>query len=349
MFVWSIIHAKYITEENDLVVVSSDSEKYLKIAKNWGAIPIKRPARLASDKAFTEPVMTHALSKVDVHLEDNVILLQPTSPLRSKNLMNQLKSKLETSTSAVSLTENYEFNWIYFDDINVKPTYKERPRRQDMQPKLTENGSIYFNKYKYYKNNQNRVYKKAEPLILNMYESIEIDNLEELNLIKLLSKSFNKEWLKEILSEKNLKNVFLDIDGVFAKNVKSTDSNKRFYSTLDSNTLHNLIKNGTNVVLISSEKYAHSKKLFEKIGIDETHFGVKKKLEFLKQYMKYKGIKNDECIFFGNDWQDRECLKYFNLSVVPIDANEAVKQYAKFVIDMPGGDGAITEFFNLIY
>lgn len=32
MFVWSIIHAKYITEENDLVVVSSDSEKYLKIA-----------------------------------------------------------------------------------------------------------------------------------------------------------------------------------------------------------------------------------------------------------------------------------------------------------------------------
>ena len=113
MFVWSIIHAKYITEENDLVVVSSDSEKYLKIAKNWGAIPIKRPARLASDKAFTEPVMTHALSKVDVHLEDNVILLQPTSPLRSKNLMNQLKSKLETSTSAVSLTENYEFNWIY--------------------------------------------------------------------------------------------------------------------------------------------------------------------------------------------------------------------------------------------
>ena len=48
-------------------------------------------------------------------------------------------------------------------------------------------------------------------------------------------------------------------------------------------------------------------------------------------------------------WQDSECLKYFNLSVVPVDANESVKQYAKFVIDMPGGDGAITEFFNLIY
>ena len=349
MFVWSIIHAKYIAKENDLVIVSSDSEKYLKIAQNWGAIPVKRPSKLASDKAFTEPVMTHALSKVEVSLEDNVILLQPTSPLRSKNLMNQLKTKLETSTSAVSLTERYEFNWIYFDDINVKPTYKERPRRQDMKPKLIENGSIYFNKYKHYKNNQNRVYKKAEPLILNMYESIEIDNLEELEIIKLVSKSFNKEWLKEIISKKSLKIVFLDIDGVFAKNVKSTNNNNRFYSTLDSNTLHNLIKSGVNVVLISSEKYAHSKKLFEKIGIDEINFGVKNKLEFLKQYMNYKGIKNNECIFFGNDLQDSECLKYFNISIVPIDANESVKQHAKFIIDRPGGNGAITEFFNLIY
>ena len=88
---------------------SSDSEKYLNI-KSWGAIPIKRPLKLASDKAFTEPVMTHALSNITVHPEDNIVLLQPTSPLRSKNLMKELNKKLETSQSAVSLTESYEFN-----------------------------------------------------------------------------------------------------------------------------------------------------------------------------------------------------------------------------------------------
>ena len=194
MFVWSIIHANILLKRR-LDTFSSDSEKYLNIAKSWGAIPIKRPLKLASDKAFTEPVMTHALSNITVHPEDNIVLLQPTSPLRSKNLMKELNKKLETSQSAVSLTESYEFNWINLDNDYVKPTYSKRPRRQDMQPKLSENGSIYFNKYKYYEKSQNRVYKQAEPLIVNFYESIEIDNLEELELVKMISKSFNKEWM----------------------------------------------------------------------------------------------------------------------------------------------------------
>ena len=98
MFVWSIIHAKYISEKDDVVLVSSDSDKYLNMAKRWGAVPIKRPKELASDKAFTEPVMTHAISKIDMELEDNVIL-QSTSPLRSKRLMNKLKEELQRTDS----------------------------------------------------------------------------------------------------------------------------------------------------------------------------------------------------------------------------------------------------------
>ena len=112
-----------------------------------------------------------------------------------------------------------------------------------MQPKLSENGSIYFNKYKYYEKSQNRVYKQAEPLIVNFYESIEIDNLEELELVKMISKSFNKEWMTEILNSKKNKNIFFDIDGVFAKNTKNTGNNKRFYSTQDSNALKKSYKN----------------------------------------------------------------------------------------------------------
>ena len=231
MFVWSIIHAKYISEKDDVVLVSSDSDKYLNIAKRWGAVPIKRPKELASDKAFTEPVMTHAISKIDMELEDNVILLQPTSPLRSKSLMNKLKEELQRTDSAISLTESYEFNWVLIDDVHVKPTYTKRPRRQDMKPQLAENGSIYFTKYKHYKKFENRVYKRAKPLIVNFYESIEIDTIEELNLIQKISKEFNSEWLQNIINKKRITNLFLDIDGVFAKNQKTTNKNTRFYST----------------------------------------------------------------------------------------------------------------------
>ena len=51
----------------------------------------------------------------------------------------------------------------------------------------------------------------------------------------------------------------------------------------------------------------------------------------------------------GNDSQDIECLKYFDFSAVPNDANKSVKKYAKFIIDKPGGNGAITELSNLIF
>ena len=35
MFVWSIIHAKFIANKDDIILVSSDSAKYLNIAERW--------------------------------------------------------------------------------------------------------------------------------------------------------------------------------------------------------------------------------------------------------------------------------------------------------------------------
>jgi len=349
MFVWSIIHASFIANNEDYIIVSSESDHYLEIAKRWGATPVKRPLELAKDTTLTEPVMTDAISNINLDFDDNIVLLQPTSPLRSKELMISLKKKLNTSLSAVSLTESYEFNWIRTDENLVKPLYKDRPRRQDMIPKLSENGSIYFTKYKLYKNQQNRVHKKADPLILNIYESIEIDNIEELKIVNSISKTFNKEWLKEVFNGIKIKNVFLDIDGVFAKNIKSSSSNDRFYSTQDSNTIRKIIRNDINVVLISSEKNTHSNELFNKVGLKKVYFGVENKLEFIKEYIKNNKLNKKESVFMGNDSQDIECLKYFDFSAVPDDANKSVKKYAKFIIDKPGGNGAITELSNLIF
>ena len=134
--------------------------------------------------------------------------------------MEQLKKELQQTDSAISLTESYEFNWIQTNTGNVKPLYSNRPRRQDMQPQLSENGSIYFTKFKYYKKYENRVYKQAKPLLVNFFESIEIDTFDELNLIQKISREFNSEWLKNIIKNKRINNLFLDIDGVFAKNQK---------------------------------------------------------------------------------------------------------------------------------
>ena len=49
MFVWSIIHAKFLSNKNDLIIVTSDSKKYLQTVK-WGATPFLRSPELSVTK-----------------------------------------------------------------------------------------------------------------------------------------------------------------------------------------------------------------------------------------------------------------------------------------------------------
>ena len=47
-----------------------------------------------------------------------------------------------------------------------------------------------------------------------------MDNIEELEVIKSLSGKFNKQWKKEVVGNKKINTLVLDIDGVFASNIK---------------------------------------------------------------------------------------------------------------------------------
>ena len=65
----------------DRVVVSTDSEKIAKVARNAGAdVPFLRPAELASDTAKSIDAVLHC---IQVCQGDIFLLLQPTSPLRT--------------------------------------------------------------------------------------------------------------------------------------------------------------------------------------------------------------------------------------------------------------------------
>ena len=87
---WSVMQAKN-AKEIDEVYVSSDSDEILKIAKNYGATPIKRPAKYAGDEAKSEEAIIHALEVLGSD-QEIVIMLEPTAPLRKPNdLSNAVK------------------------------------------------------------------------------------------------------------------------------------------------------------------------------------------------------------------------------------------------------------------
>ncbi len=77
----------------DRVVLSSDDDMLLKIAKEYGVEALKRPAQLASDTATTFDTVKDVLQYYSSY--DYIVLLQPTSPLRKDYHIDEAIELLE--------------------------------------------------------------------------------------------------------------------------------------------------------------------------------------------------------------------------------------------------------------
>ena len=92
------------------VFVSTDSEHYADIARQYGAdVPFLRSESLASDTASTDDAVIEALEKFKEHRKefDVICILQPTSPLRTaEDIKNAYQILVEKATvSVVSVCE----------------------------------------------------------------------------------------------------------------------------------------------------------------------------------------------------------------------------------------------------
>jgi len=101
----------YLSED---LFVSTDSSKIAGIAANLGVkVPFLRPIELATDLSSSIDVIIHVLDKMPEY--ENIVLLQPTSPLRNNEHINKAIETFENSKcdSLVS-TRNIPFNKDYY-------------------------------------------------------------------------------------------------------------------------------------------------------------------------------------------------------------------------------------------
>lgn len=100
---WSIeaaLHSHFISK----VVVSSDDEEILSTARIAGADIIRRPPALAQDVSTSFDAVKHAIDNAEYH--DYIILLQPTSPFRTRQHIDEAIQLLELkkADAVVSVT-----------------------------------------------------------------------------------------------------------------------------------------------------------------------------------------------------------------------------------------------------
>ena len=134
-------------------IVSTEDNEIAKISQSYGAEVIIRPPELARDESPTEDVIINVLEQLknkEQYSPDLIILLQPTSPLRTTDdIDDAIKTFLASSgDSLISITEyDHTPYWaLRIEKGFLKPEFeKEKLKRSQELPKLYRpNGSIFI-------------------------------------------------------------------------------------------------------------------------------------------------------------------------------------------------------------
>tara|TARA_Y100000746_G_C15375649_1_gene396101 strand:- start:294 stop:995 length:702 start_codon:yes stop_codon:yes gene_type:complete len=195
MISWSIdagLKSKYI----DKVVVSSDDDEILDIAKKFKAETVKRPGKLASDIATSNDVVKHTLENIEEH--DYIVLLQPTSPLRNyKHIDEAIKLLEKKSADAIISVCKTDHTPLWSntlqEDGSLESFIKDEvidKRSQDLKDYYRLNGAIYICKRDNFLKEETLFLKEnIYAYIMDKESSIDIDEEIDLTIANVLASS----------------------------------------------------------------------------------------------------------------------------------------------------------------
>ncbi len=175
------------------IIVTTDNADVRDIALKMGVKVIERPPELAGDKVPTQPVLIHALQSAS-EVFDAVMTLQPTSPLRTSEHINeslllfQQKPEADSLVSVVRVPHNClpmslmkkEEPWLNHYDGNAALV-----RRQDKPILFARNGAaIYITKVD--KLGEYIVGGNILPYEMSRIESVDIDDMEDWTMAEII-------------------------------------------------------------------------------------------------------------------------------------------------------------------
>ncbi|XDD45075.1 acylneuraminate cytidylyltransferase family protein [Leptospira sp. WS39.C2] len=195
LIVWSIEVTKAIPEICD-VLVSTDSQEIAEIAKKFGGyVPWLRPNSLSTDTSSSIEMAIHALDWYEENRGkvDGILLLQPTSPFRSKTMIEKgIRLFMEKQTAVVSVSKTHTHpSWMFTIQNDTLVPFSDssgtNQRSQDLEPMYVVNGSFYLTKPEDLKSTKSFFKPIVSPLLVeNELEAIDIDTLIDFQFAEFL-------------------------------------------------------------------------------------------------------------------------------------------------------------------
>lgn len=175
--------------------VTTEDKEIADISQQYGAKVIDRPKKLAQDNSTSVDVVLHSIEYLEKNdrLPDFFILLQPTSPLRTKeDIENAIRLFIENECDAlISVSQLDHSSMMSFKIKNnfLTPNCDEKflnKRRQELPKFYCPNGAIYITTPDSIRKNKTFIPKRTIPYIMPQERSVDLDTEFDFKLIEFM-------------------------------------------------------------------------------------------------------------------------------------------------------------------
>lgn len=342
----------------DKVYVATDSQmikdvilSFLKEDEIFSKVcVIGRSEESASDTASTESAMLEFAKKYEF---DNIVLIQATSPLLKKEDLDGGFALFEEgdTESVLSVVRQKRFLWKEDKEGVQSLNYdvSSRPRRQEFGGYLVENGAFYITSKRRLMQTKNRISGKIRCYEMDENTYYEIDEPEDWQIIEHQLLNAQKQRLRKQIPD--IKMFLTDCDGCLTDGgmyySENGDELKKF-NTKDGMGFSMLRQAGIITGIITGEDKQLNRMRADKLHADILKMGVKDKSTVVRELCNEHDIALSEVAYVGDDINDLDVIRIVGFGCSVADGCAAVRQAAKYVTTMTGGNGAVREVIDLI-
>lgn len=340
--------------EIDTVIVSTDSQEIKNVVNRYESSKVRVVSRsedVSTDTASTESVMLEFARNYDF---DNIVLIQATSPLlASGDIVNGIRKFFKDNIDSVlSVVRQKRFLWEDKTDIVSAINYDplNRPRRQEFDGYLVENGAFYITTRENLLSTKCRISGNIGVVEMSEETYFEIDEPSDWTIVEglLKKKAGMKSSVKNV---KDIKCVLTDSDGVLTDGgmyySENGDELKKF-NTKDGMGFKLLNEAGIITGIITGEDIDLVRRRAKKMKVDEVYLGIQDKMKILDEICSKYDLNYDEIAYIGDDINDLEVIKTVGLGCTVHDGMDCVKDIAKVITKAKGGQGALREIVEMI-
>ena len=340
------------------IVVSTDSSVIEAAVAAFGSPKVEihhRSPESASDTASTEQVMLEYAQEHDDF--DALLLIQATSPLLTADDLARGIGLFESGEyeSVLSVVRQKRFLWRMEGDVAVPVNYDytARPRRQEFDGFLVENGAFYLTSRDSLLDSGCRLSGRVGFVEMDEASYFEIDEPSDWSIVEgLLTREVGPSPAAFASPDlTTIKALFTDCDGVMTDGgmyyAESGDELKKF-QTRDGVGLAMLQRAGLVVGIITSESVELVKRRAAKLKLDEVHVGVSDKLRVIDDLCAKYSLTREQVAYIGDDVMDLPVIQAVGFGCSVSDAMPAARLAASYVTHAAGGEGAVREVAELI-